>query len=219
MTEKPCVDPSPNIEVLSKIFAAPGLALLILLIAAPYFYIRAVQYERLNLQPLSLPVSLVPGTIRTPEFKTDFEYWNYEIAVDWDAKTGTLWTSPMLMDVSWQLFEGANIAAEGNSQQDGGGVDAEPGILYERRIGSFRAQKGHRYSLVLHVNGVASDQNSTHPRIVVQVPKGYWEDHAMGVGFQKLYAGVSAIFGLAALIGAYALWKRRQRSTKRMSEF
>jgi hypothetical protein len=198
-----------NIEVLVKIFTPFGVALLI---AASYFYIRAVQYGRLNLQPLSLPVSLAPRAIRTPEFKTDFEYWDYEIAVDWDAKRGTLWTNPMLIDVSWQLFEGANIAAEGNSRQVGGGVVEESGF-YERRIGSFRAQKGHQYSLVLHVNHGGTDQNGTHPRIVVQIPKLYWEGHAMGVGFQKLFAGVSAIFGLAALIGAYALWKSRQRST------
>src|SRR5262249_16820460 len=100
------------------------------------------------------------------------------------------------------------------SQQDGGGVDKEPSmLLYERRIGSFRAQKGHRYSLVLCLNGDASDQSSSHPRIVVQVPRMYWEDHAMGVGFQKLYASWSGIIGLIALIGAYALWKRQQGST------
>ena len=182
------------------------------LLAASYFYTRAVQYENLNLKPLSVPVSLVPGTIRTPEFKTDFEYRNYEIAVDWDAKIGAPWTSPVLMDVSWQLFEGANIAAEGNSRQDGGSLDVEPGMLYERGIGSFKAQKGHRYSLVLRINGNASDQSTTHPRIVVQVPRLYWEGLAMGVGFQKLYAGVCAIVVLAALIGAYALWKKRQGS-------
>ena len=198
-----------NIGVLSKVFAALGVALLA---AASYFYIRAVQYERLNLQALSLPVSLAPGALRTPEFKPDFEYWDYEIAVAWDAKTGTLWTTPMFINVSWQLVEGTNIAAEGNSQQDRGGVVEGPGI-YERRLGSFRAQKGHQYSLVLYISRGGSDQNNTHPRIVVQVPSSYWEAYAAGVAFQKLYAGVSAIVALAALIGAYALWKKRQGST------
>ena len=187
--------------------AAFGVALLI---AAACFYIRAIQYEALNLRPLSLPVSLAPGTIRTPEFRTDFEYWDYEIAVDWDAKASVQRTRPMLIDMSWQLFEGANIAAEGKSE-DNSNLLEEPGILYERRIGSFRAQKGHQYTLILHVNRDASDQNSTHPRIVVQVPKLYWEDHAMGVGFQKLIAGVSGIIGMIALIGAFVRNRRERR--------
>jgi hypothetical protein len=195
--------------MLSKILAAIGIGLLIL---ASHFYIQAAQYERLNLQPLSMPVSLLPGTIKAPEFGTDFDYWDYEIALDWDAHAGAVRTGPMLIDISWQLFDGTNIAAKGNSQNpENGGPSEEPGILYERRIGSFRAQKGHQYRLVLQNNRDASDHNGTHPRIVVQIPTPYWDDHAMGVGFLKLYADCSGIIGLIALIGAFVRNRRQRR--------
>ena len=195
---------SKAITALSLVF---GVALLVV---ATYFYIRATREQALSLQSLSLPVSLVPGIVKTPGFRTDFDS-NYEIAVDWDAKVRTPRTGPMIIDISWELSEGAKIAAEGNSQeQENGGVSEEPGILYERRIGSFKAQKGHSYTLILHVKRDAPDQNIVHPRVVVQIPKFLWEDHAMVVGFAKLIADVSVVVGLAAVIGAYAFWKRRR---------
>jgi hypothetical protein len=87
-----------------------------LLAAAVFSYLQATRDEALNLQPLSLPVSLVPGTIRTPEFKTDIEYWDYVIAIDFEtkddrqrmdclvageAKPDQCNGIPNLMDISW----------------------------------------------------------------------------------------------------------------------
>jgi hypothetical protein len=208
--------------MLVKFIAGIGVAFLI---AAAFFYIQSIRDERLNLQPLSLPVSLISGTIRTPEFTADIDHWDYEIATDFDTKVdrqrmGCLVggeanrdrcnSVPNLIDISWELFEGERIAFEGSSG-DTPGMMEEPGVRYERTIGTFKAQKGHHYTLVLHVKRDASELDSAHPRIVVQILRGYWEDHAVGVALGKLFASISALVGITILgcTFAYFTFKRR----------
>jgi hypothetical protein len=209
--------------MLLRVFAWIGVAFLI---ASAYFSIQTVRDERLDLQPLSLPVSLVPGTIRTPEFSTDIAYWDYEIAVDFDtnvnrqrmdcflggeANSDRCNGTPNLIDISWELIEGERVAFEGNSGSTSGMME-EPGVRYERTIGTFRAQKGHRYTLVLHVKRDASELNSANPRIIVQIRRGYWDDHAMGIGFGKLFAGISGLIGVTILAGTFAFRRLKRRN-------
>jgi hypothetical protein len=87
----------------------------------------------------------------------------------------------------------------------------EPRVRFERTIGTFRAQKGHRYTLVLNVNRDASELNSANPKVVVQISRGYWEDHAMGVGFGKLFAGISGLIGMTILAGTFAFLRAQRR--------
>jgi hypothetical protein len=209
-----------------KVIAWLGVAFLI---AAGYFCIQAIREKALNLQPLVLPVSLVPGTIRTPEFKTDIDYWDYEIAIDFETKVDRQRMDcflggeanparckgiPNLIDISWELFEGERVASKGNSGNTPG-MTWEPAILYERTIGIFRAQKMHKYSLVLHVNRDASDLNIANPKIVVQILRGYWVDHAMGIGFYELLATVSGLMGGILIFPTVLRWitRRRQPNT------
>src|ERR1700693_274083 len=203
-----------NVGLIFKAIALLGLAFLI---AAGYFYVRSVRDDGLNLQPLALSVSLTPGTIRAPEFETDIDYWNYEIAIDFETKLGIHQmecliggeTNPdrcsgisNLIDISWELYEGERFVLDGNSGNPSG-MFSETGVLYERTIGTFRAQKGHHYALVLHVKRDASELNSANPKILVQIPRTYWEDHAMGVGFGKLLAEILGLIGLAILIAEF----------------
>jgi len=212
-----------NSGVILKAIALLGLAFLI---AAGHFYIQAIRDAALNLQPLALSVSLIPGTIRAPEFETDIAYWNYEIAIDFETKLGMHQMEcligaetnpdrcsriPNLIDISWELYEGERVVFEGDSS-DSSGMLSVPALLYERRIRTFRAQKGHHYALVLHVKRDASELNSANPKILVQIPRGYWEDHAMGVGFGKLLAGILGLIGMAILIGAFAFLRPTRMS-------
>jgi hypothetical protein len=211
--------------MLLKIIACLGVAFLI---AAGCLYSQAIRDEALNLQPLSLPVSLVPGTIRTPEFKTDIEYWDYLIAIDFETKDDRQRMDcliageansdqcsgiPNLIDISWELFEGPRVAFAGNSGSTPG-MMWEPRVRYDRTIGTFRARKGHQYTLVLHVNRDASELNSANPKVVVQIPQGYWEDHAMGVGFGKLFAGLSGLIGVTILAGTFAFRRLKRRDRR-----
>jgi hypothetical protein len=210
-----------NFGLIFKAIALLGLAFLI---AAGYFYVQSVRDAGLNLQPLALSVSLSPGTIRAPEFETDIDYWNYEIAIDFETKLGMHQMEcmiggetnpdpcsgiPNLIDISWELYEGERFVLDGDSRNTSGMLE-EPGVLYERTIGTFRAQKGHHYALVLHVKRDASGLNYANPKILVQIPRSYWEDHAMGVGFGKLLAEILGLIGLAILIGVFVfsrLWR------------
>jgi hypothetical protein len=212
---------SKNFGLIFKAIVLLGIAFLI---AAGYFYVQSVRDDGLNLQPLALSVSLTPGIIRAPEFETDIDYWNYEIAIDFESKLGMHQMEcliggetnpdrcsgiPNLIDISWELFEGERFVLDGNSRNPSGML-SETGILYERTIGTFRAQKGHHYALVLHVKRDASELNSANPKILVQIPRSYWEDHAMGVGFGKLLAEILGLIGLAILIGVFVfsrLWR------------
>jgi hypothetical protein len=212
--------PNKHFGAILKAIALLGMAFLF---AAGYFYIQAIREEALNLQPLSFPVSLEFGTIKTPDFKTDIESWDYEIAIDFEPKfdlhqmecllggkanSDRCKDISSLNDMSWELLEGQRVAAEGSGYASG--MLAETGVLYERTIGSFKAQKGHHYTLVLHVNHDASELNNTHPKIVVQIPRSLWEDHAMGIGFGKLAAGILGLVGTTILVGAFAILKVRR---------
>jgi hypothetical protein len=208
--------------MLAKFIAWIGVAFLI---AAASLYIESIRDQSLNLQPLSLPVSLASGTIRTPEFTTDIDHWDYEISTDFDTKAarqrmGCLIGGeanrdrcndiPNLIDISWELFDGERIAFDGNSG-DTSGMMEEPGVRYERAIGTFKAQKGHHYTLVLHVKRDASELNSANPRVVVQILRGYWEDHAIGIALGKLFASILALVGITMLGGIFAFRRFKRR--------
>ncbi len=215
--------PIKNLGLFPKAIALLGVAFLI---AAGYFCIEVIREEALNLQPMALPVSLVAGTIRMPEIETDIDYWNYEIAIDFETKVGMHQMDcliggetnpdrcngiPNLIDISWELLEGERVAFEGDSGSTPGMIEV-PAILYERTIGTFRAQRGHRYTLVLHIKRDASELNSANPKIVVQVLRGYWGDHAMGVGFGKLLAAISGLIGITILVGVFVFPRLRRRA-------
>jgi len=189
--------------MLSKIIAAFGM---LLLLAAAYVCIQAIRAGA-NMQLLSLPVSLAQGTITTPQFKTEFDLPNYEILATWDEKVGGKNLDPMLVDVSWELFEGTKIA-EGSSA-DTTGLRAPSRIRWEEPIGSFAGRKGHRYRLALHVNRDASELNVAHPRIIVQVPQSRWEDFALGTGVLLLITGALGTVGIALLAVAFAISKSK----------
>jgi len=189
------------------------------LIAAGYFYLDAIRDEALNLQPVALPVSLIPGTIKTPEFKADVDSWDYEIVLNLgtnvdrrrmdcflrdEANLDRCKGIPNLIDISWELFEGGKVALQGNSRTTAG-MALVSTDLYEQKIGTFRARRGHDYVIVLHVNRDASELNIAHPKIMVQIPRGYWEDHLMGIGFGKLFAGISGVIGTTILVSAFAI--------------
>jgi hypothetical protein len=205
-----------NFVIFLKAIALLGVGFLI---AAGFFYIQAIRDEALNLQPLALPVSLIPGTIKTPEFKADVDSWDYEIALVLESRVDRRQADCFFgdetnpdgckgirnpIDISWELFDGGKVAFQGNSRTSAGMTEVSTD-LFERKIGTFRARRGHDYTIVLHVNRDASELNIAHPKIMVQIPRGYWEDHLMGISFGKLFAGISGLIGTMILVSAFAI--------------
>ncbi len=198
-------------HVMSRITAVIGL---FFLAAAGYFAVRAHRAQSVDLQPLRLPVSLAVGTIQTPPIRADFNK-DYEISIEVplqhdpdpqrtkcllgaEINSNRCPSIPSLLDFSWNVLEGEHIVAHGDSATYLGAT-WEPGIMIERIIGNFHAKKGSWYVLALQVRRDASQLNSTGPEIVVQLPHGYWEDNAMGVGFLKIRASMLGLIGIFIL--------------------
>ncbi len=199
------------------------------LILAAWLYVRAVIREHTHdSQPLILPVSLAPGTIKTTEIKANLNY-DYDIVLDLEgliiqgqkiipssglrpdthsASSGAQWV-PNLIDISWELFEGGNLVSAGNSVTNEWTSYSD---ALEGTIGKFKGREGGRYSLVLHVNKDASMLNVDNPTIKVQIPRGLWEDYGVGISIQKGGAGILAIIG-AAILGA-TFFNRRRRTPR-----
>lgn len=141
-------------------------------------YARAVAWERNhNPQPLVLPMSLAPGTIKTPEIKIDLN-WDYDIVIDFEENP--LRDERIDVDIAWQLWDGTTTAAQGSSVnkpwQDWGGT-------VERTLGRFKGKAGHRYTLTLQVNPETSPLNHASPILKVQIPRGLWEDLGQDFSF------------------------------------
>lgn len=168
-------------------------------------YTRAVAWERShNPQPLILPISLEPGTIKTREIKIDLSR-DYDIAIDFEGSR--LRAERMNVDIKWQLWEGARIVAQGSSvdkpwQNWGGTV--------ERTLGTFTGQAGLHYSLILQVNPETSQLNYANPTLMVQIPRGLWEGYVTGLFVQKLPSYVLGLIGLL-IGGGSILFRSRVR--------
>ena len=195
------------------------------LVGSGWIYRRAIVWERThNLQALVLPISLNPGTIRTPEITTDIDH-DYDIVVDFQGLSiqskkdrcmlgvdtespGSCEGFPSLIDISWTLFEGDKRISEGSSEKN-------PGALWsntvERSIGKFEGHEGHRYKLILEVKKDASSLNTANPRLKVRVPRGLWEDYGAGIFIEKAEAGVLAIIGVLILVGTFFLGSFKAR--------
>jgi hypothetical protein len=173
------------------------------LVGSALMYARADAWERShNPEPLILPISLAPGTIKTPEIKIDLNR-DYEIVIDFEGNR--LRADGMNIDVAWQLWDGVTMVAQGSSvnkpwQRWAGTV--------ERSLGTFAGEAGHRYTLNLQVNPETSQLNYANPVLKVQIPRGLWEDYTAGPSLQKLASGVLGLIGLLILGGAFLLRNR-----------
>ena len=196
------------------------------LVGSGWLYRRAIVWEWThNLKPLVLPISLNPGTITTPEIRTDLDH-NYDIVIDFEGLSiqikkdrcqlgadtdtpGSCEAFPNLIDISWKLFEGDDRILEGQSEKNAGALWSS---TVERSIGKFEGHEGHRYKLILDIKKDASSLNTANPRLKVQVPRGLWEDYGAGIFIEKTEAGILAIVGVLILTGTFFLGSFKVRS-------
>jgi hypothetical protein len=182
-----------------------------LLIVGVYLYlnVQASQFSQ-SPRPLVLPVSLRVGTIRTPEIAADLGR-SYDIAVDLtrDAVVGQGRTLPSsLVSISWELFDHDKLIAEGDSEKAIWETHAD---TVEGIIGKFEGQSGRTYHLVLHVTRDASELDAANPRVIVQIPRGLWEDYGAGLFIRKVKAFIVGITGIVIVV-LIALMRRRSRA-------
>jgi hypothetical protein len=161
-------------------------------------YARALAWERdHNPQPLILPISLAPGTIKTPGIKIDLNR-DYDIVIDFEGSR--LRGDGMSVDIAWQIWDGAMMVARGSSvnrpwQEWAGTI--------ERTLGTFTGKAGHRYTLTLQVNPETSPLNHASPILKVQIPRGLWEDYGAGLFIRRLASYAVGIIGLLVVGGSF----------------
>lgn len=183
-----------------------------------------------------MPVSLRPGTIVTPSFRTLFDHSDCQVDIELDARvdnivrsasgvpmfqysvgpiecTGGPHCSPLgsLLDISWQLQSNGKTIAEGNSHEWDRIGEAFSGRIIHG-IGLFKVKGWHTYRVVLHINRDASALNEADPRVIVSRPSAYDERNYLGVFVGGPIVLVSGLIGLALIYPAAKRWRSQRKS-------
>jgi hypothetical protein len=156
---------------------------------------RSVWSKTRTWVPVDIPISLAEGQFRTPDFETNlkaqyiieikvqkkipFDTLNCLLGVERDHSQSEKCTNiPSAVNASWILSSQGTVVARGSTTETTGGdweVDA-----IARQIGSFRADKGHRYTLDINVLTDGSSLAVGNPRLKVEVHPSYYEGSAFG---------------------------------------
>jgi hypothetical protein len=110
---------------------------ILLFIAGACVYVSVYFASPYHFEALKLPITLTPGTIRTPEFTTDLED-EYSVSLQFDRRSripklecylGALAAPPescegipQLIDASWKLLDNSGTVAEGDLRREMGSV-------------------------------------------------------------------------------------------------
>lgn len=184
-----------------------------------------------NWQPLLHPISLSAGYLGPFRFQADLDS-EYNLDVEVERKIasdrldcmlgikGVVYPAhchglPSLIDISWRISDSGKVVAEGNSANYKGGMYS---VTISRRIGGFRASKGHSYSLDLLVNKDADSLNVANPKISVEVAPLEYKGYALIAQFVMMGAALFALIGIAfGVYGAGRALSRRILTTSRSS--
>jgi hypothetical protein len=183
------------------------------------------EYARHDWTPLSMPISLTPGSLQTKEFRLD-RGLSYDVLLHLDPKTidqqrmaclsgsepeseAACKNTPTVVDISWAILENGGPVAVGNSRDFWGGNS------FERLLGPFQPTHDGRYTLSVEIHKDASVLAVAHPELQVVIDLFERDGLAMSVGFGELEATVVFASGLClSLLGAVPkiLRRRRERS-------
>jgi len=165
-------------------------------------------------KPLSVPISLTIGGVRTPEFTTgldttyalfveserNIEFQRLECLMgmtNWQ-RSKTCAGAPEVIDIEWRVMHDGQAVATGSSRNSWGGFYSDS---VAREVGHFAAQKDQRYSVVLDIRRDGGELNATHPKLLVQTHPGEWKDAVVG----HALSSELRIIGVAAFATAGAL--------------
>jgi hypothetical protein len=193
---------------------------LILIATVPIAYVQ-FRIRSHNWVPLTAPVRLVEGeNVTTPEFTADLN-GSYVVGLDFDPMNSPLeecLVGDRLfkddckslgsgLDLDWSVLrhdlpeDAAVVDKEAYRPQSFGGA----GVV-ETVLGSFDAQKGEHYKILLHVRKIAPELNAASPKVRVEAHRIYWEKWMIFAQASLLFAIVPAVGGLLILI--WAILKR-----------
>jgi hypothetical protein len=153
--------------------------------ALPYLY-TVCRYKQHNWTPLTIPVVLKPGIIKSPYFRTDLngtyllslvfdtmpDLRREDCLIGDDFPTGSCKGVQRTLYFAWKVVRGsAQIIGSGqyNHAWSSGSGDVEAGI------GGFEGKRGDWQKIILNVARDASELNAAHPRLQVAAHGSYWE--------------------------------------------
>jgi hypothetical protein len=174
----------------------------VILAASIAMYANVAFWQRTHhLTPLEVPLSLAPGAVTTVRVPVDTTR-KYDIVIDAETRHFQVQTAPP--DVSWQLSDRGTVIAEGSSINQS--VQSWGGTL-EQSLGTFEGQAGHDYMLVATAKSNTIGVAGANPVLKVQIPRGYWEGHLVGIAIQEVESSVVGLAGLLILGATFTISK------------
>lgn len=166
--------------------------------------------------PVSVPISLSHGLTRTENFKLNLDS-SYTLYIGVDEGSDRqeaiclmgieqCQDKPSILRAHWTLFDSEKAIANGTTDRDQEGI-----VTWKvfRELGTFKANKGKRYSLDVDILDDASHLNSLNPRLIVQENGQHWLYGPLGNVFWDI-ATLFILFGLL-LLGRWIFTKIRAR--------
>ncbi len=146
--------------------------------------------------PVDVPISMVPGHVRTREFKTNL---NAPFTIDIEVQKtipfdtlncllgtsmGTMTTAlqecpdrPSVVKASWVLTSDGRVVAQGSSDDYRSGAWMNDSI--SRELGHFQSQNGRKYVLDVNVLADGAALAPGNPRLKVEVHPEVYEGNAV----------------------------------------
>jgi hypothetical protein len=174
--------------------------------------------------PVSLPISLKSGHVRTQEFKVNLKaFYIIEIEADRKIPYKTLncllgveniypdrcKDTPSVVNVSWVLSSQGAVVALGSTLDSKGGSWTNDTIA--RQLGSFQSERGRRYTLDLNVLADGSSLDAGNPRLKIGVHPMYYEEAAFASIPVLLLTAVLIVIGTIMLVASTLRANRRSK--------
>ena len=176
---------------------------------------------RIN-HPVSIPVSLGIGEVRTPEFKVNANQY-YEIGIKTQKRlpfetqcclmgiAGSMFKCEKapVIQADWTVWSDGSAVARGSSRDTDGGGFSDASL--ERYFGYFEGESGKKYILDVSFTNDGTQLAATDPHLNVEVNSMNYEDYAFGFIFILGVALLIEIVGVILLIfAAIRHWRNRR---------
>jgi hypothetical protein len=169
---------------------------------APLVYVLFLKYSH-NWEPLRVPILLVPGEYRSPEFTTDLtgryianfvadrmaDRRREQCLMGVTASVLNCDRTSGLVEFDWQVVSAGSTVQGGAYSPlsvSGGKVT----------FAAFEATRGRRQNIVLRIKRDGRELNAAHPTLVVQAGPEYWEALPVYYGYSLLWAMIVGGLGI-----------------------
>lgn len=202
-----------------RVWIGIGLALTGIFVFGGFLLLAATVVDH----PVSMPVSLAVGQVKTPEFRVYVsQYYIVGITVKRRLPLDVLncmlgiSTGPLdptncdkkpVLQADWRLWSSGEIVGRGSSVSDRGGGWANDSV--ECNIGNFKGEFGKKYVLVVDFTRDGTPLAVTDPHLMVKIPAGsYLSAMLTGLYLFALFVILEATAAIFLVSAALRRWRR-----------